>query len=670
MGNQQGQNGSNDGQQGLVSTGSRWFSVHVPDASGSGKHESFLRVGAPNKATESGFLDALKQSYRDATGDDAVKAAFGEEASDGIVHYTQGNLTQLVGGKVDTRVFNDSFTVNVLNRSDEDESVTSTNEHKTYRSYLRLGKPNKTLEASFTSVTPPHLIVSMIRELGLQKKDWSAWQLDLATAVESVLNGTSATREALLARAKLGDDDALAKLEELRVSTDARATTVYAGKDAHRWALGALHEVHAEAAAQHAAKARTGNTDSQSKLAERARAGDAAALREIQLISETTVDAEFPAKTWAKTVLKKLGTDLDRRPRFSLGDGIAMFSDKAINVTTPEPFKVTAGKDSRTILGDSYSETYDVSDDDLEKIRSGEYTGLTQLESRKLVTASLTRKNAMGLWRTTKFDTSKALSFAVADNAAVTLGAAYACIGGMKLDNLIGAKFEANMGFTMAAPTGSKAELVGTGMETTWAKGKVNYKETQSLKGRSVEIKVDPAAIFCGETMGQLTTAIRVITTAVNAALLAYATALSFASLAGDTDDDGEAEIRGWLEVAEAIYAIVLAINTVMAVAMAIASIVQIATEKASKGAGFLPTTSTMIKLNEGGIHMQCGSSYLEIDPSGIKMNGTQIQVGSPSAQFLPIGVPANTTPVQVMDLVRFLSSVGDAHTGPVVMPV
>ncbi|MBL8744138.1 MAG: hypothetical protein JNK04_23685, partial [Myxococcales bacterium] len=158
----------------ITDTGTRWFTVYVPDAdtghspstSPSKSHESYLRVGGADHVTETTFLDSLKSLYKDALGEAAVTAAFGSSATDGIVQYTQGDLVQYIGGKADTRVLDDSYTVHVLNRVDDDASVTSTDaSQKTFRSYLRLGKPNKDLELALSATTPPALVVQMIKAL-------------------------------------------------------------------------------------------------------------------------------------------------------------------------------------------------------------------------------------------------------------------------------------------------------------------------------------------------------------------------------------------------------------------------------------------------------------------------------------------------------------------------
>ena len=351
-------------------------------------------------------------------------------------------------------------------------------------------------------------------------------------------------------------------------------------------------------------------------------------------------------------MLKELGTDADRRPRFSLGDGISMFSDKAMNITTPDTLKVTVGKDARTVLGPTYSETWDVSDDVLDQVRSGEISGVSQITSKKLVTASLTDRSVIGSWRTTKFDLAKTLNVGVADNGSFLVGSALTYIAGLKLGNLLGASFDANTGLTAAAPTGSKVELVGTGMETAWPKGKVNYKENQSLKGRTVTLAVDPVAIFCGNTHMALTKLIRGLMSTTNAALAAYTAAFAAVSAVGDTDDDGEAEVKAMLETAEAIYLAVLAINVVTTVAMGIASIVQIANEIASKTQNIaLPALVPNITLNSGGIKLQCGTAYVHIGASGVLINGTQVAIGSPSTALVPMVTPSTVTPVQLLSL-------------------
>lgn len=657
----------------ITDTGTRWFTVYVPDAdtghspstSPSTSHESYFRVGGADVTTESGFLDSLKSFYKDALGEAAVAAAFGSTATDGIVQYTQGDLVQYIGGKADTRVLDDSYTVHVLNRRDEDAALTSTDSaQKTFRSYLRLGKPNKDLELALSAATPPALVLEMIKALPRPPADTP---INLSHAVEQVLSGDQPTRALLADRAMHGDDAALDLLEAIRVSNDPRATVAYGGSDAHRWALASLNGIHAEAVKSQGQLARIGSNEARDRLATRARAGDSVVRKKLQELADSKDPADAyggsgpwatgggtPPKTWAKALLKEIGADADTRPRFSLGDGIAMFSDKSMTITTPDALKVTVGKDARTVLGSTYSETYDVSDEVLNQIRSGEISGVSQITDKRLVTASLTERSAIGSWRTTKFDLAKTLNVGVADNGSFQIGSALTYIAGLKLGNLLGASFDANTGLSAAAPTGSKVELVGTGMETAWPKGKVNYKENQSLKGRTVTLAVDPVAIFCGNTNMLLTKLIRGLMSTTNAALAAYTAAFAACSAVGDTDADGEAEVKAMLETAEAIYLAVLAINVVTTVAMGIASIVQIATELASKTKDAAsPSQPTNITLNSAGIKLQCGTSYLEVNASGVSINGTQVAMASPTTSFVPQSTPSTVTPTQLLSVAQ-----------------
>src|SRR5690606_29195766 len=146
--------------------------------------------------------------------------------------------------------------------------------------------------------------------------------------------------------------------------------------------------------------------------------------------------------------------------------------------------RITVGKDSRTVLGQSYSETYDVSDDVLQQIKDGTIRDLSALTSKSLVTAALSRPDATGLsWRTTKFDLSKSLNFGAADNGSFTVGSDYSFWAGLKLSNSLGVSFEANTGAAISAPLGAKIELASEGIDTAWAGGKVSYNSQQTIKG-------------------------------------------------------------------------------------------------------------------------------------------------------------------------------------------
>src|SRR5262249_15000519 len=141
---------------------------------------------------------------------------------------------------------------------------------------------------------------------------------------------------------------------------------------------------------------------------------------------------------------------------FSLGDGVALYSDRPVTVTTPDTMKVTVGSDSRTALGTTYAEVYDVDDDTINAIRDGRITSTGSIANKTLISATLTRRalNIPGaavsglapLWRTTKFDQTRSLSYSITDSGSFSFSSAYTFGMGMKFNNGVSASFDASAG--------------------------------------------------------------------------------------------------------------------------------------------------------------------------------------------------------------------------------
>ncbi|NUP12251.1 MAG: hypothetical protein HOW73_39900 [Polyangiaceae bacterium] len=664
-------------------TGDRFFNVYVPRASASSTsslngspqtatattYESYFRVGGPDATTEASFLDTLRDDYAGADSEAAVRAAFGSSATGGVAFYTEGDLVQYVGGKSDTRVLNDSYVVHVLNKEDVDAAMAG-DDRKTFRTYFRMGKPNADIEKPLRLNAEPDDLVEMIAGLEPPARDYGWFEMNLGGAKEAILSGDLVVRSLLANRADRGDTAAIAVLDELRVTDDPRGEDVYDGKTAKNWALATLQSIHLGAANYRRDKALTGDLTSRNILEQRAGAEDPVSIRKLVELAESRNPAaiseqngQTPAREWAKSILDGLAPS-ELEARFSLGDGVALYSDKSVTLSTPETLKVTVGKDTRTVLGPTYSETYDVSDEVIQQIKDGWISGVSEITDKKLITASLTRRDAFGLsWRTTKFDLAKTLTFAASDNGAFTLGSAYTYSAGLKFGNSLGVSFDASTGASVSAPLSLKVELVANRVETAWALGKIAYGHKGSLKGgSSIEISVDPTTKGTLVALKPVSDVIRIGMGVINAAIAAYTAAFTAigAATSADDDDGSTIDVKDMMETGEAVYLAAQALNTVLAVVCIVAGVVQIATEKVAKAAkDGSPVQPSNIVMNDAGIKLQVGTTYIHIGTTGILMSGTQIVTASPASQFVPQVAPGNMTPVGLLEIASLASDAG-----------
>lgn len=653
-------------------TGDKFFNVYVPKSatqpsgctsSTATAYQSYFRVGGPDATAESHLLESLREDYAHAPDDTAVLAAFGSSATGGFALYTEGDLVQYIGGKSDTRVLNDSHVVHVLNKVDVDDATTQADERKTYRAYFRMGKPNADIEKPMEGNAPPDKLVELIKLLELPREALLliVIPVDHSALASDVLGGDLDARSTLEARAKWGDPDALTAIEELRVSTDSRAEDVHDGKSAKKWALASLQAVHVFAANRHRDKALMGDLASRNMLDKRARDADPIVIRKLVELAESRNPAaaveqneQTPARKWAKDLVDSLGPASELAARFSLGDGIALYCDKAVTLSTPEALKVTVGKDVRTVLGETYSETYDVDQDVIEKIKDGWISDVSEVPSKKLVTAILQRRELLGAgvgWRTTKFDVSKALTFAANDTGSFTVGASFIHLAGVKFLSTLGVTLDSNASAALTANTSFKVELGLGGLETSGQFGKAQYTAAATLKGAtSVTITLDPTAKALLLTAKTASTVVRIGMVAINAAVALYTASFAAVSQISRADQDGvTTEVKDMLSGGEVLYVAAQALNAVLAAIVLVSGVVQLRSQKiADKAAAASPVQSPNIVVNDAGIKMQMGANYIHIAAQGIVLCGTQVAVTSPNVRFLPAVLASTATPVQI----------------------
>ena len=639
-----------------VSSDTQWFSVYVPWTSGSAQRESYLRLGSPDTTTEAQFLATLQASYADATAEPAVRAAFGGTPTSGAVIYTRGDLVQFVHGRCDTRVLDDSFVAHVLNKSDVDAGGP-----KTHRAYLRLGKPNRDIEDPLSSLPLADDIVTLVRELVLAAPAADAMdatvaaqnrETTLAGPVEAVLGA----RSSLVAAARANATAAIDALEALRTSADARAATDYDGKNAKKWGLSELRKLHDFFATSWKGRILGGEAAARTKFEARAATDPVVRGKLLELAESTTPGAlqGTPAtNAWAKGVLDGLATGREMEARFSLGDGIALYADKAVTLTTPSALKMTVGSDSRTVLGPSYNETYSVSDDVIQKIKDGVITQVEQIDDKRLITASLTQRDLLGLtWRTVKFDQAKALSYSVSDGGSFAVSSSYAFGAGFKFGNSISGSFDSTLGVSVSVPLSLfKVECGSKGyVETSWPFGKVNYQHSQDLKGTTVQLSVQaakdvvavPAKIFNG--------VMRVGMGVIHAAVLTYTAAgLIIGQLKTGEGEDASQPMKNYLVIGEGFYTAITVLNAVFMAAGIVVGVIQLVTRKTVDFASTsAPATPPNILMNAAGIKLQCGASYIHLDNTGIAIYGPTVYVAGPMTTVVPSYITSPTTPTQI----------------------
>lgn len=644
----------------------KWFSVYVPRWTDTANaFESYFRMGTPDVATEAARLSDLQSAYSDALAQPGVEAAFGGNATSGVAFYTEGDLVQFVNGKVDTRVLNDSFTVHVLNKADVDKAGQDpTKAVTTHRSYFRLGKPNKTIETQI-KLAAPSFADLLAFTLALAPTPTSPISAATRQAtVEAVLAGDVSARSSLVSAAESGDPAALQALEDLRTSSDPRASTVNDGTTASAWALTAQRGNHEKFAGGLRDKALVGDTAARDRLTARATAGDPVARRQLIELADSKVAAaatgqngQPAANAWAKAALAALPNESAVLESWSLGDGVALYSDRPITVTTPAALKVTVASDSRTVLGPSYVETYDVSDEVIKQIKDGVITQASQIPNKRLITATLNARDAVGdSWRTTKFDQAKALTYSLNDSGTFGITSTYAFAMGLKLTNGISASFDGSIGVAVSVPASLKVELGKKRIETSWSGGKINYSADQDIKGENVTLSVASVEdVTVSPPREALVLAMRLGMITVNGLVLAY-TAIGV-GIGNSTSGEGEEStknVREFLAAGEAVYIAISALNAIFLAAGLVVSAIQLAT-KATVGAAQAasPVQTPNIVLNSAGIKLQCGASYIHIDPSGITLSGPQIFVASPITQMLPVMPPGNVSPAGVVAAVN-----------------
>jgi hypothetical protein len=681
----------------------KWFSIYVPEtkvAQTVTTYQSYLRVGGPDTTTEAGFVNALKVSYQDEAAQPAVQAAFGASPTGGIVLYTEGDLVQFVNGRADTRVLNDSYVVHVLNKSDVGKVPAggATTPAKTYRAYFRLGKENSDVEKPLTGAVRDAELLGFIGVLAPTPES-SINTAQKQQFINDVLGGpipaagepptdaeilkVQTARSNLLSLAKTGDPLAIHALESLRMSGEPQANVTYDGKTAKAWALAALQGVHQTFADRARDGALKGDTAARTRLHNAINPTppslpDPLARRKLVELAQSpnpaatqSFNGQTAARDWAAAELAAVSAGKELPARWSLGSGVALYADQPITLTTPSALKITVGSDSRTALGPTYTEAYDVSDDVIQQIKDGYITQAAQIPKKKLITASLTRRERSGLsWRTSKFDQAKTLGYTLSDSGSFGVTHSYAFAAGLKLTNGISGSFDASIGVSASVPSAFKVEVGKKRIETSWSGGKLNYSKDQVLTGSSVKLSVGAVEDFVVWPASEgLALAIRIGMMAVNGLVLAYtATGLGIGDATTGEGEESTKNVREFLDAGEPVYIAVSVLNAVFMAAGLIVGVIQLAARAAGTASqAALPAQPANILMNTAGIKIQCGASYINLDASGVTICGPQVQVVGGITNMIPAYMTGNMTPTQIVEAAQFAEAFGfpmDAFAG------
>lgn len=346
---------------------------------------------------------------------------------------------------------------------------------------------------------------------------------------------------------------------------------------------------------------------------------------------------------------------------YTLGYGVALYSDKGVTVTTPDKYKVTVGKDSRTVLGETYVETYDVSDDQIARIRNGEVDSSEKLTNKRLITATLTKKEASkASWRTTKFDQAKALTYSCNDLGVYSLSSAYNFAFGLKLNNAVAASFDATQGIAVSAPLSFKVEYGQKRMETSWSFGKCKFESEQDIRGETIKLVADPAAAVVNKGFTLLSKVVSRGMIAINAATAAYLASVVAIGNTTTQDTTEGTNIKEMLEAGEAVYIASTALNAIFLALSVIAGAIQLGAKKGSDALNIAsPVQPPNILMNSAGIKLQNGASYIELTQTGVVIHGIEVKMVGPMTNIEPMYLLGNRTPTAIAELTQYIQTAG-----------
>ena len=687
-----------------------WATLKVPGAS-----ESYFRLGYRNRNEESPYLDLCNPHAPDK--------------ADGVFFGTDGDFVQVVKRSAVTRILDGNYYVYV--QDDETianlattDAATSTGANRSYRAYFRLGKPESPLEnmlGGTVAVADVRALVGEFLPFALSSNETQENCKKLLTqavtgedthlvTVTSVLGPSDTTeplvkadyqraaRTALETKARYADRRAL---DHVLLAFDETAGGDPAEKaDAKSWAEGVLRrqvpfhlrnayllEEPAGSRAKLVAYAKDGSQPGRQGAARRAIAfvaetratgvatgGTATDMPSGLMVNRTPQEAlawVVTAKEQATSHLKELdklsGELLDR---YTLGNGVALFSDRGIALNTPAQLTVTVGGDSRTVFGPTFSRVYSVDDATIEKIKSGEIANLADVTDKKLVTA--TRIDRDGLipgakgkaanWRTTSISRAKTLNVTMNDTGTLSASSSTTATFGTRFTSGMSASFDSSVGFAAKASLSYAYDYFKTAATHDTKAGK-SIKIDRKAKLAGGEVKISNTDVLqkpVNITRKTWTNAVHGML-AVSLLLQASYTAYLLGSTFNPKETNDDETIKERMVAAEKVYVALTMLQTIGLIGSGVMFIIELLAEKAEAAKDVAaPFQAANVTVNSAGIKLQVGTSYIEITATGIKLNGTTLSHNSPLTLVAPVPVPSPASPVNVASAVSFAASLAD----------
>jgi len=671
-----------------------WATLKVPGAS-----ESYFRLGYRNRNEESRYLDLCIPHAPDK--------------ADGVFFGTDGDLVQVVKRSAVTRVLDGNYYVYVQ----DDETIAnlattnaavSTGDNRSYRAYFRLGKPESPLENMLGGTVAVADVRALVGEFLPTARSTNESQENCAKLLTQAVTGADshlvtvtaadkdvgletadyqrAARTALETKARYADRRAL---DHILLAFDEKAGGNDTEKAAAKsWATGVLGrqvpfllrnayllEEPAGSRAKLVTYAKDGSEPGRQGAARRAIAfvaetratgvatgGTATDMPSALMENRTPQQAlawVVAAKEQATSHLKELdklsGELLDR---YTLGNGVALFSDRGIALNTPAQLTVTVGGDSRTVFGPTFSLVYSVDDATIEKIKSGEISNLADVTDKRIVTA--TRVDRDGLipgaanWRTTSISRAKTLNVTMNDTGALSASSSTTATFGTRFTSGMSASFDASAGFAAKASVSYAYDYFKTASKLDIKAGK-SIKVERKAKLDGGEVKISNTDVLQKPVNVTRKTWTNVVQGMLAASVLLQAsyTAYLLGSTFNPNAENDDETIKARMVAAEKVYIALTMLQAIGLIGSIAIFIIELLIEKAEAAKDVVaPFSAANVTVNSAGIKLQAGSNYVEITATGIKINGTTLNFNSPLTLMAPVPVPSPASPVNVASAV------------------
>ena len=681
-----------------------WATLKVPGAS-----ESYFRLGYRNRDEESRYLDLCVPHAPDK--------------ANGVFFGTDGDYVQVVKRSAATRILDGNYYVYVqddetiadLHETDatasSDAPAAGGSDNRSYRAYFRLGKPESPLESVLSGTVAVEDARALVGEFLPTALSTHETAVNCARLLTQAVTGEdsgvvpvtpsngddapttadciSAARTALETKARYADRRAL---DSILMAFDERGGGNEAEEaDAKSWADGVLRTQLPFHLRNAYLLEEPGG--SRAKLLAYAKDGgqpahQGAARRAIAFVAETRATGDdVPSglmvnrtpqdvRAWVVAAKEKAGShlkELDKLSgelldRYTLGNGVALYSDRGIALNTPAELTVTVGGDSRTVFGPTFSLVYSVDDATIAKIKSGEIANLADVTDKKLVTATRVDRDSLipgaqgkaANWRTTTIDRSKELKFSMSDSGALSASSSMNATFGTKFESNCSALFELKGGFESKASLGLEHEYSkSASLSDSTAERTDEHENKQTLIAKELKFSVptplNPANLT-KKTWTNLLTGMIVATNVLQAAYTAYLLGATFDPNAKNDDET----IKARMLAAEKVYAAIMALQVLALVGGIVLFVVEKCFKKAADAVNlFSPTQVPNITINDSGVKIQAGSNFIVVTKFGILLNGLMIENCGQTSHF-PLIKASTLTEIQIEESVNFFGAIVD----------